>query len=202
MISTFFSRWIRNNAIWKARLVSPYLGRRDRVLDFGCGDLSLAREILTLRPACRIVGIDVIDNVKKSTDIPFTIYDGKTLPYRDSSFDSVISFYVYHHCDDPVAAFYECLRVARKRVIIVESVSRNSWDILGMRFMDWIYNVVKREGISLPYTFLSLPEWKKVISDSGTTLRSARKVKQIFLPSWMPVGITYVLEVQKRKRSG
>ena len=210
MVLKVLSAWVSRNANWKARLVVPYIYNYERVLDFGCGDLSLAREILKLRPACHIVGIDVIDNSKKSTDIPFTTYDGKTLPYQDSSFDSVISFYVYHHCDDPVAAFRECLRVARKRVILVESVSRNSWDIPGMRLMDWIYNVIKFEGVSLPYTFLSLPKWRSVITDSGASLTRATRLKQLLFPSWMPVGISYVFEVtktrearrQKRKRLG
>jgi SAM-dependent methyltransferase len=44
---------------------------------------------------------------------------GERLPFRDKSFDFVISSHVIEHFFDPIAALYEWVRVARKYVFII-----------------------------------------------------------------------------------
>jgi len=50
----------------------------------------------------------------------FVVGMAETLPYPDSSFDVVFLGLVFHETDDAQAALREALRVARKRIAILE----------------------------------------------------------------------------------
>lgn len=188
---------VKKSIGWKVNILLPYLKKSENVLDFGCGDLSLSESLKAVLPTLQITGVDVADFKNKNKNIKFILYDGKRLPFGNNSFDVVISFYVFHHCDDAVAAFEECLRVG-KRVIIVESVYRHPLEIPFMKFMDWIYNRFKSESVSLSYQFFSHKDWMRIFSENKLKVISCRKNNQIFLPSILPIGISYVFEVVKK----
>lgn len=188
---------IKKNIDWKTNILLPYLGKSEKVLDFGCGDLFLAKSLKSISPSLQITGVDVADFKNKPKNIKFLSYGGKTLPFENNSFDTVISFYVFHHCSDAIASFEECLRVGR-RVIVVESVYRHPLEVPFMRFMDWIYNIFKSESVPLSYQFFSYKDWMRVFAKNKLKVTSSKKVKQIFLPSIIPIGISYVFEVTKK----
>jgi ubiquinone/menaquinone biosynthesis C-methylase UbiE len=187
-------RLINRNTSWKTDLLSNYINESTSVLDFGCGDLSLAESLKKKNKKLKITGIDVVDFSRNVPGITFIRYDGTKLPFKNNSFDTVISFYVFHHCDDAMKSFQECFRVAKKRVIFIEPVKRYAFEKYLMGVIDYLYNVWKRE--SIPYTdqFFTLSEWKKVLKKSGgykaTPLRS-------FFP--IPIGKAYVFEAIKKK---
>lgn len=188
---------IKKNIDWKTNILLPHLGKSEKVLDFGCGDLSLAKSLKSISPSLQITGVDVVDFQNNQKDIKFVKYDGKKLPFKDNSLDVVISFYVFHHCEDAIASFEECFRVGR-RVIVVESVYRHPLEVPFMRFMDWIYNIFKSESVPLSYQFFSYKDWMRVFAKNKLKVISSKKVKQIFLPSIIPIGISYVFEVTKK----
>ena len=185
------------NANWKSSLISPFIKDGNKVLDFGCGDLSLAKSLKAIYPSLQITGVDVTEFANKPKDIKFIIYDGKSLPFKNNSFDTIVAFYVFHHCEDALESFKECARVARKRILFVESVYRHPLEIPFMRIMDWIYNKVKPEVVPLSYQFLSFNEWMKVFSKSEMKIGRSKKIKQVFLPSFIPIGVSYLIEVIK-----
>lgn len=187
---------IKKSIDWKTKVLLPYFEKFEKVLDFGCGDLSLSKSLKAIFPSLQITGIDVADFKNKQKYIKLIKYDGKKLPFKDNSFDTVIAFYVFHHCDDAIASFEECLRVG-KRVIVVESVYRYSLEVPFMKFADWIYNRFKSESVSLSYQFLSYKDWIKVFAENKLKVISSRKIKQMFFPSILPIGISYVFEVTK-----
>ena len=92
---------------------------RGRVLDAGCGGggmpLSLAEE------ARQVVGIDPIDRfgdagvrLARERGIPnlqFALADGMALPFKDRSFDLVLSHAVIEHVADAPLYLRECARV-------------------------------------------------------------------------------------------
>lgn len=184
------------NVGWKTDILLPYLKKSEKILDFGCGDLSLSRSLKSTSSLLRITGVDVVDFQNNQKDIKFVKYDGKKLPFKDNSFDVVISFYVFHHCENAIVSFEECLRVG-KRVIVVESVYRHPFETPFMKLMDWIYNKFKSESIHLSYQFLSHKDWIKVFAKNKLKVISSRRIKQLFLPSILPIGISYILEVTK-----
>lgn len=181
---------------WKTNILLPYLEKSEKILDFGCGNLSLSRSLKSMSPSLQITGVDVVDFQNNQKDVRFVKYDGKKLPFKDKSFDAVISFYVFHHCEDAIASFEECLRVGR-RVIVVESVYRYSLEIPFMKFMDWIYNRFKSESVPLSYQFFSHRDWIKLFAKNKLRITSSKKIRQIFLPKIIPIGISYVFEVTK-----
>lgn len=181
---------------WKVKTLLPYFRKSEKVLDFGCGDLSLSKSLKVSLPKLEIIGIDIANFKNNQENIKFIKYDGKKLPFKDNFFDTVISFYVFHHCSDAITSFSECLRVG-KRVIFVESVYRYSLEVPFMKVMDWIYNRFKSESIHLSYQFLSYQDWINVFSKNKLKIVSVKKIRQIFLPSILPIGISYVFEVTK-----
>lgn len=80
-----------------------------RVLDFGCG--SKPYETL-FRRASQYIGVDIISSGHDHTDSKIDVFwDGKYLPFKDSSFDSCVSTEVLEHVADTDGALRELNRV-------------------------------------------------------------------------------------------
>lgn len=185
----------RSYVQYQADVLEPYIQESERILDFGCGDLTLAELLLSKHPKLRITGIDIVDFHKRPKGVTFQLYNGVRLPFRDKAFDTIISYHVFHHCDDPKTVFSECLRVAKKRIVFVESVIRSRFDNIGIRVTDWVFNRWKDEAISMPYHFLSLREWYRLFAIHGLTLEQEKVVG--VLPAWLPIGGTYIFSVRR-----
>ncbi len=83
-------------------------------LDVGCGDRPY--EYLFIKDS--YIGVDVQDS-GRSLDMkqPDHFYDGHTLPFKDSSFDLVLSTQVLEHVPDSMALLEEMIRVCKKKRI-------------------------------------------------------------------------------------
>ncbi len=111
---------------YRSAKVIAYLERagveiRGDVLDAGCGGggmpLSLAEE------ARSAVGIDITDRFRDAgtrlaaerrlTNVRFVVADGQALPFRDGSFDLLLSHAVIEHVADAPRYLAECARVLR-----------------------------------------------------------------------------------------
>lgn len=93
-------------------------------LDLGTGTAQIPIEICRRHPRVRIVGIDLAvhmlylarDNVELAglrDRIRLDLVDAKALPYRQGSFDAVISNSIVHHIPDPRLVLGEAVRVVR-----------------------------------------------------------------------------------------
>ncbi len=131
---------------------------RGTVLDLGCGDGSVAVELMKLRPDLKVEGVDVL--LRPQTHIPVTLYDGATLPFAPESFDYVTIVDVLHHTDDPAAVLAEAARVARRGVIIKDHLREGLGAFPTLRLMDWVGN--RGHDVRLPYNYLSKAEWDAV----------------------------------------
>lgn len=187
----------RINTNYKLSFITPFFKKEERILDFGCGDLLLAKALFRNNPKLDITGVDVVDFGKRPKGIKFNKYDGEQLPFKSNSFDTVLAYHVLHHCDDPVKSFDECFRVAKKRLIIVEPIYRLRVEIPIMRFMDWLYNVWKSKSISMQYQFLSKRDWSDIFKQYR--LRLQREIVVDRHPSWLPIGKTYLFVLKKSK---
>jgi len=148
-----------HRANFYARKILPHLRENEKMLDIGAGSGYLG-EILSRK--VKVTLIDIVDY--NQTRLPLSIYDGKKLPYRDSSFDVGIIVAVLHHTPNPEKFLQEVRRVC-KRIIIVEEVYST---ILGRIFIDgweWFWN--KTSGISTFYNFHSTEEWKDIFDNIG-----------------------------------
>ncbi len=103
----------------QAEALGDYLSRDDSVLDVGCGTGYLSAHLQEMYGA-RACGADVGDF--RQAQIPFQLFDGMSIPFPDRSFDHVVLSEVLHHSHDPMALLNECLRVARRSIILFEDM--------------------------------------------------------------------------------
>ncbi len=125
----FMGRW--------SRLVAPQyvdfarIHDGNRVLDVGCGTGALASTIVSLRPHCRVNGIDpspeyVSCAQARSTGaaITYQVGDAQSLTFPDSTFDATVSLLVFNFIPDARKAVAELRRVTRRG----GSISAAVWD--------------------------------------------------------------------------
>lgn len=196
IILLFLSIIKKRNASWKVKFLNGLLFDKEKILDFGCGDLTFASMIKKQYPNSQVTGVDVITIKKIPQNVSFICYNGDKMPFATNAFDTVISFYVFHHCKDAKISLNECLRVAKKRVVIIEAVPRNKYEVLPMKIMDFLYNLWKLDGISYANQFFIVDDWEKMIIEAGGIVKKIEERKTIF--SFIPIGKTIIFEIGKR----
>lgn len=159
-----FGRRVRRLADHIAGLL-PDTGR---VLDVGCGDGSIAAEIMERRPGIAISGIDVL--VRGHTHIPVVPFDGTVIPYDAGSFDAVMFVDVLHHTEHPEALLREAQRVSRGPIVVKDHTRDGPLAGGTLRFMDWVGNA--HHGVALPYNYWSRKQWDQAFDDLGLAVRS------------------------------
>jgi SAM-dependent methyltransferase len=129
--------------VYRARLeelrrrVVPFLEPADRVLDVGCGYGELGK-ILAEAADVRLEGLERAP--RPDALVPVTAYDGGRIPFPDHSFDVVILADVLHHEEEPERLLAECIRVARRLLVIKDHKADTRFQHLRVSFMDWAAN--------------------------------------------------------------
>lgn len=147
----------------KARKVEQHARKfiAGNVIDVGAGRCLIGREV-EKNSKSRVTSVDVID--LNETDLELVLYDGKTLPYKDNSFDTALIAYVLHHCDDPVAVLKEAVRVCKGNIILFEDIDV---DIIE-RVADFVANkIFNHKDINMTYNFKSRKEWLEIFKNLG-----------------------------------
>jgi len=96
----------------------------DKVLDFGCGSVTLSIMAAQRYPDAEFYGVDIDEKIlsiarKKLEEtrlfIQTNLYDGGRLPYPDNYFDKVMSSLVFHHLTlrQKYGALVEIMRVLK-----------------------------------------------------------------------------------------
>lgn len=157
--------------------IADFLPRGARVLDVGCGDGTIDRLLLRLRPDLTIEGVDVL--LRPGTHIPVRRFDGVSIPCSDASFDVAMLVDVLHHTGDPTVLLREAARVAR--IIVIKDHLREGF-LAGptLRLMDWVGNA--HHGVALPYNYWSQKQWSVTFGDLG--LEPTRMTSSIGLYPW------------------
>lgn len=112
----------------RAHRVARRLDMGEEVLDVGCGDAGLLRDLALFRVLKRRVGIDVALPETPDPGIEVRAYDGEALPFADRSFDSVIFGYFLHYLtrEHALHLLNEGCRVARRNVFVLDD-SQPEW---------------------------------------------------------------------------
>lgn len=156
-------------------LLLPLLNDSKNVLDLGCGDGKIDSYLLQQRKTLSIQGIDVL--VRPETYISVREYDGRTIPYEDGAFDTVMTVDVLHHTDNPLEIMKEMTRVSNKYVIIKDHIRGGYWTYLKLRAMDYVGNA--HYNVRLPYNYQTSDQWNQMFRDCG--LRIIEKKIQLNL---------------------
>ncbi len=89
------------------------------VMDFGCGNGEIIKEMMALNPSAKYIGLDVSDTALSTAtaNIPearfHQIFDGGRFPLQDNSIDFVFTSEVIEHIYDVENAFLEIARVLK-----------------------------------------------------------------------------------------
>lgn len=100
------------------------------VLEVGCGQGWLTRQLLEALPEARVVGLDIRDDAIEFARelVPgaeFLVATGERLPFDDASFDLVVCSEVLEHVEDPTVVLREIKRVWRGHAVL--SVPHEPW---------------------------------------------------------------------------
>ena len=183
VLQTFCERFFSRRSL--AHQVAAMLPREAEVLDVGCDDGSTALMVLEKNRSLKLQGVDVQSNRKSK--IKRTIYDGRTLPFDDNSFDAVMALDVLHHTLDIAEMLKEMRRVSRSVVLLKDHASENWLENMSLCLLDYVGNA--GYGIRCTYNYPSYKEWLVLFNAAGLELISLvqfgswwyRKIQPIFL---------------------
>ena len=167
-----------------ARKLARWVAPGQTVLDVGSG-----RGLVSERLA-QISGViptlcDVLNY--NETSLPFMKMQEPTrLPVGDRSFDIVTLSFVLHHIaasSDQIALLREVLRVASKRVLVLEDTPFNRVQHALNVAWDWVQNAPN--GVPTPFTFRSVDAWHSELSRDGFRVVSTES----FRSPWPTMGM-------------
>ncbi|MDO8663967.1 MAG: class I SAM-dependent methyltransferase [Candidatus Liptonbacteria bacterium] len=144
--------------------IQPYL-LKTKTLDLGGGSGEVANLMKSFD--CDVTIADVLNWNK--FNIPFIQVANNKMDAEDESFDQVVLLTVFHHTDDVQALVKEAFRVAKKRVIFMESVTENLVGYAYGAWIDWFYNRVihfspdVKKKINVPCNFLPATGWEQLV---------------------------------------
>jgi demethylmenaquinone methyltransferase/2-methoxy-6-polyprenyl-1,4-benzoquinol methylase len=178
---------------WRKRFVERLAGRmgkpRPFVLDIGCGTADLSLEFSRLGP---VVGVDFslpmlrigrlkVAARKDGHAIDLLSGDALSLPFRDETFDAVVSAFVVRNLADVSVGLAEMRRVLKRGGVLgILEFGMPGWPPLGAFYRFYFTRILPRlgawiSGVRGPYQYLpasvrSFPqpeEFKSVIAAAG-----------------------------------
>lgn len=144
--------------------IEPYM-LRSTTLDLGGGSGEIAQ--LMQRAGCTVSLADVFNWSKYN--FPFFTVEENHIDSPQESFDQVVVLTVFHHTHHPAELLQEAFRLAKKRVIFIESVTENLVGYLYGAWIDWFYNHVIHynddpgKKINVPCNFLPATGWEQLV---------------------------------------
>ena len=168
-LGSLHERYIHNRRTWiLSKWCSRLMPQNASILDVGSGDGRLAHFIADKRPDISIDGIDV--RLRSDAAFPIRAFDGKSIPFDESSFDVVMLVDVLHHTNDPMILLHEAVRVTRQAIVIKDHLLQGAFAYPTLRFMDWVGNA--RHGVALPYNYWTPAEWHRAFEKLGLAVIS------------------------------
>ena len=158
--------------------ISALLPDHGRILDVGCGDGFLASLVQNGKPNISITGIDVL--VRSETHISVRQFDGRTIPFADRTFDTVIFVDVLHHTEAPAVLLREAARVARHSIVIKDHTRDGLAAEATLRFMDRIGN--RRYNVALPHNYWSKQTWLETFVALGLKVQIWKSKLALYPP--------------------
>jgi len=145
--------------------ILPGKNRYKSWLDIGSADqkvFSLIYESLDQSTNVQTLDIYPVANPM----IKHTVYDGKTIPFPDNSFDIVSFIDVLHHTDNLAELLTEAKRVTKKFILIKDHKYKNRFQKKALEIQDWFGRFgIENSDYPLPYCFLTYRQWQNMFLD-------------------------------------
>jgi len=137
-----------------SKLLKKFIKKGEYILDVGSGNATILKQIKEDYNT-KVQGIDIIKY--NEAEVPFKLFDGKTIPFKDRLFDKVLIIETLHHCDNPINILKEAVRVSKNKIIILEDVYINYLHKRIMYGYDYLMNF--RHSVNTPFNFKKEKEW-------------------------------------------
>ncbi len=148
--------------------IFPYIKNSKKIVDIGSGTGDIA--FLLKKEGKDVTPVDV-DDFHGPRLVKTKIYDGKTLPFPDRSFDTALLLMVMHHTPDPETVFSEASRVARE-VLVIETSFTNPINKFFTVVSDAIGNL-RAEAFWSSYK--SDKDWRNFYEEHGFKIIESKK---------------------------
>ncbi|MFZ2199995.1 MAG: methyltransferase domain-containing protein [Microgenomates group bacterium] len=168
MFNNLFIPIIRKRSEIVVSRVMPYLKKTSKVVDIGSGSGDVAS--LLQAQGIKITPVDVADFHGPRMIKP-VIYDGKTLPFGDTTFDTALLLMVMHHTPGPGIVFKEAARVA-KEIVVIET----SYTTPLNRFFTIVSDAIGNLRLEAFWNSYKTNEgWRKFFEEHGYKIIATRK---------------------------
>jgi SAM-dependent methyltransferase len=168
--------------VLSSRIVE-HLRASDAVLDVGCGNGLLGHTIWK-HPRCPSgVTVEGLERAPRGAE-PIRVhrYDGLVMPLADASYDVVIVADVLHHEHDPDRLMRECVRVAKRCVIVKDHQVSGVLARQRISLMDWAANAP--HGVPCLYRYLTPEQWDDFPGRFGLRAREELRSMNIYPRFW------------------
>jgi len=167
-----YKRLTQKRSLKFAQYIAKLVPENASILDFGCGNMYTAVELLKVIPSLKVTGLDVVKDqnldvqVLSDKRLSFTLLTTKELPFADNTFDVVIALATMHHTVSPEYYLSELKRITKPTgfILLIEEMYIHLLDKLWISSQDWLLNKMKA-GVPVPLNFRShkhyLNEFKK-----------------------------------------
>ncbi len=160
ILSNYFSEIIIKNY--------NFYDKKNRILDIGTGDMSIAEQIAKQIPNVEWSCIDIHKKPENLNEDArwdkYTQFNGKDIPYPDENFDfSIFSDVLHHSLKDANDLLSEALRVS-KFVLIKDHFEYSIYSRSMLKIMDIVGNW--GYGVSIPKKYFSIKQFKNIIQQN------------------------------------
>jgi len=166
-ISSLIYRWTAEKMCQDCQ---EFIKKGEKILDLGCGSGIVAKAFQDFFQA-KVMGVDIED--RRVCGIPFEIIEGKTLPFPEKSFDTVLINYVLHHSESPEALLKGAKRVAKK-IIIHEDLAEGFLSKIYCRLHGFTFNRFFQKNNNT--SFKTSKEWEEIFQRISLTIIFKKKV--------------------------
>lgn len=168
MFKAIFSKFTRRRSETVVERIWPFIKNSNIIIDIGSGTGDIVG--LIKKRGKNIIPVDVAD-FHGPRLIKMIIYDGKTLPFKDKTFETALLLMVMHHTPNPEVVFKEAARVAKEIVVIETSYTTPLnriltiiSDAIGNLRTEAFWNSYKTDG-----------QWRQFFTDHGFVVWATKK---------------------------
>jgi len=164
----------------------PEIRPGDRILDVGCGS-GLLLHSLAQDPRCPSgVTMHGLERVPRGGEpIAVTAYAGGRMPFDDCAFNLVVVADVLHHEAEERALLTECVRVARRAVLLKDHAREGLLAQARISLIDWAANAPY--GVPCLYRYHSVKEWHAIAADVGLHVARELHPMRLYPPQFEPL---------------
>lgn len=156
----------KDNVLEVIQSVLPQAARLQSAVDVGAGDGYYAARLMERGYVEKITPVEVLE--RKQTELVPILYDGRTLPFPDRSFDMAYAIDVVHHSENPELTLQELARCSREYLLLKDHTYGSALGFAFLCVLDEIGN--RRFGVPSIYRYQRNWAWSAVLEQAGFRL--------------------------------